>query len=147
MRSTCSAPQILPVLITLTLFHKQRTFISFLSCNFLNSSVTACLLDPNILFSVLFSNTLCMNQKCCFRLSRKNMHRWFISLLKSLLWDFREAHVLEVRFHLRSELLHLQCQRIKPPLFSLLCSRTELVGVTSFELSTVRSWEIDPTSR
>jgi hypothetical protein len=57
IRATCHAHLILLDFITRTRLGKEyRPFSSL--CNFLHSPVTSSLLDPNILLSTLFSNTL-----------------------------------------------------------------------------------------
>ena len=55
--STCPAHLILDV-ITRTILSKEYRSLSSTLCNFLHSPVTSSLLDPNILLSILFWNTL-----------------------------------------------------------------------------------------
>jgi len=55
--ATCPAHLIFLDLITRKILGGYR-FLSFSLCSFLHSPVTSSLLDPNILLSTLFSNTL-----------------------------------------------------------------------------------------
>ena len=57
IRATYNAHLILLDLITHKILSEYRSLSSLL-CSFLHSTVTSSLLDPNILFSTLFSNTL-----------------------------------------------------------------------------------------
>jgi len=55
---TCPAHLILLSLISWTILGEEYRSLSSSLCNFLHSPVTLSLLDPNILLSTLFSNTL-----------------------------------------------------------------------------------------
>src|SRR5215469_3440426 len=58
IRATCPAQLILLDLTTRTILGKEYRSFSSSLCNFLRSPVTSSLLGPNILFNILFSNTL-----------------------------------------------------------------------------------------
>jgi len=58
IRSTCPAHLIILCLTTRIIFGEQYRSLSYSLCSFLHSPVTSSLLDPNILLSTLFSNTL-----------------------------------------------------------------------------------------
>ena len=58
IRATCPTHYILPYFITRTIFGEQYRSLSCSLCSFLHSTVTPSLLDPNILLTTLFSNTL-----------------------------------------------------------------------------------------
>ena len=58
IRATCSSHLILFDLITRTLLGEQYRSLSSSLCIFLHSPVTSSFLDPNILLSTIFSNTL-----------------------------------------------------------------------------------------
>jgi len=58
MRSTCPAHVILLDLITQTILVGEHRSLSSSLCSFLHSPVTSSLLGPNVLLSILFSNTL-----------------------------------------------------------------------------------------
>jgi hypothetical protein len=57
-RTTCPSHLSLVDSITLIIFGGQHNLWTYSLCNFLHSPVTSFLLGPNILLSILFSNTL-----------------------------------------------------------------------------------------
>jgi hypothetical protein len=57
MRAICLTHLILYGLVSLTILGTEYELWNLLPCNFLQSSVSSCLMDPNILFITLLPNT------------------------------------------------------------------------------------------
>jgi hypothetical protein len=66
IRATCPTHLILLHLINRIKFGEQYRSLSSLLCSLLHSSVPSSLLDPNILLSTQFSNTLNLNNSLNF---------------------------------------------------------------------------------
>ena len=59
--ATCPAYVIVLDLFTRIIFGEEYRSLSFSLCSFLHSPITSSLLEPNILLSILFSNTLSLH--------------------------------------------------------------------------------------
>ena len=75
-RATCPAHLILLELITRITYREEYRPLSSSICGFLNSSVTSPLLGPNILLSILFSNTLSLWQRPSFTPIQNNRQNY-----------------------------------------------------------------------
>jgi len=114
IRATCPAHLILPDFTTRTIIGKEYRSLSSLLCNFLYSSVTSFLLDPNNLLNTLFSNTLSLRSSLNVsdQVSHPCRTTGNIIVLYILIFNFLDSKLEDKRFTMRGT------QNIKYVIFS-----------------------------
>ena len=100
IRAKCPAHLILLDLITRTILSEEYRSLSSSLCSFLHSPVISSLLDPNILFSTLFSNTLSLRSSLIVgdQVSRPYKTTGKIIFLYNIIFAFLDSKLEDKRF-------------------------------------------------